>query len=352
MILAHNIYIHIPFCISKCNYCAFFSHACATPDWDLFTDKIITEIEHWHNLLGYVSVPTIFFGGGTPSLMPTYVFRKIMSALFKNFEITADAEITIEANPKTLDNKRLCEFSDAGVNRISIGVQSFNDEKLKFLGRIHNADDARRLIDDAMKHIKNVSADFIYGLPFDTAKTVIQTCDEINKIGLTHCSMYELTIEPDTPFGKMNLCMPSNESMAEMYMAIAKTLKLNRYEVSNYAKNGFECRHNQNIWDGAPYIGIGNGAAGRIFFDNIWYEEMGGGKMFKPLSNSERAIERIITGMRTCRGIKIDNEIKKIINLEFAKTNSDVIEFVGDDQIRATDAGMLILDSLIERLIK
>lgn len=348
----HNIYIHVPFCISKCKYCAFFSRACANPDWESYAKKIITEIKHWHNMLGRISVPTIFFGGGTPSLLPTKIFAKIINSVRENFNLLDNAEITIEANPKTLDTVRLREFCDAGANRISIGVQSFDDEKLRFLGRAHNADDARRLIDIAMSQIKNVSADFIYGLPSDSVDDVIKTCDKINKIGISHCSMYELTIEPNTPFGKMNLQMPSNETMAEMYTAISKTLKLNRYEVSNYAVDGAECRHNQNVWDGAPYIGIGDGAAGRILMDNVWYEQMGDGKLFESLSDSTRATERLITGMRTRRGVFVDDAIKKIIDIEFAKSNPDVIEFRPGNRIRATDAGILILDNLIERLVK
>jgi len=352
MNVPHNIYIHVPFCISKCNYCAFFSRACAAPDWNLYAEKIIDEIKHWHNMLGRIAVPTIFFGGGTPSLLPTKIFAKIINTIRENFELFDDAEITIEANPKTLDAIRLREFCDAGVNRISIGVQSFDDEKLRFLGRAHNADDARRLIDIAMAQVKNVSADFIYGLPSDSVDDVKKVCDKINKIGLPHCSMYELTIEPNTPFGKMNLQMPSNETMAEMYMAIAKNLKLHRYEVSNYAADGFECRHNQNVWDGAPYIGIGAGGAGRILIDNIWYEEMGDGKLFRPLSDSERAIERVITGMRTRRGVLLDDTAEKIIDIEFAKSNPNVIEFATGNRIRATNAGILVLDNLIQRLVK
>ena len=203
-----------------------------------------------------------------------------------------------------------------------------------------------------MATAKNVSADFIYGLPDDTTHDVIKTCNEINAIGLQHCSMYELTIEPDTPFGKMNLEMPTNETMAEMYNAISKTLKLNRYEVSNYAANGAECQHNQNVWDGNPYIGIGNGAAGRILLDNVWYEEMGGGKLFEKLSDSHRAIERVITGMRTRHGVMVDETIKKIIDIEFAKSHPDMLEFKSDNRICATDAGILVLDKLIERLVK
>lgn len=284
-------------------------------------------------------------------MMPAKNFTEIMDTIRQNFDIDANAEITIEANPGTLDDVKLGEFCAAGVNRLSVGVQSFDDERLKFLGRIHNAYDARKLLDSGLKRGIRVSADFIYGLPGDTPRDVIDICNEINKIGLAHCSLYELTIEPNTPFGKMNLNMPDNETMAEMYIAIGDTLKLPRYEVSNYATPGHECRHNQNVWDGAPYIGIGNGAAGRVFIDGTWYEELGAYKMFQPMTDNARAIERVITGMRTMRGVRVDGATKKILNLEFAKSHLDMITFA-DDSIRATNAGMLILDDLIEKLVR
>lgn len=347
----HNIYIHVPFCAAKCRYCAFFSRACAAPDWDSYTAKIIAEIEHFSKILGNITVPTIFFGGGTPSLMPTKNFAKIIDAIHKNFAVATNAEITIEANPGTLDDKKLGEFCVTGVNRLSIGVQSFDDEKLKFLGRIHTAREARDLIDYGLRRGIRVSADFIYGLPGENAADVIRTCNKINKIGIQHCSLYELTIEPNTPFGKMNLDMPDNETMAEMYIAISENLNLPRYEVSNYAKPGYECRHNQNVWDGEPYIGIGDGAAGRVFLNGVWYEELGGGKLFQPMTNDARAIERVITGMRTMRGMRVDDSVKKILNLEFAKSHSDMITFSNDRMI-ATDAGILVLDDLIEKLVK
>ena len=284
-------------------------------------------------------------------MMPTKNFTKIMDAIHKNFDVDPDAETTIEANPGTLDDKKLGEFCAAGINRLSIGVQSFDDEKLKFLGRIHTAREARVLIDSGLRRKIRVSADFIYGLPGEGVDDVIKTCEVINKIGIQHCSMYELTIEPNTPFGKMNLDMPRNETMAEMYIAIGENLHLPRYEVSNYAIIGHECRHNQNIWDGAPYIGIGNGAAGRVFLDGVWYEELGGGKMFQPMTNDARAIERVITGMRTMRGVRVDDSVKKILNIEFAKSHPDMITFYGNRMV-ATDTGLLVLDNLIEKLVK
>lgn len=348
----HNIYIHVPFCMPKCNYCAFFSHACATPDWDKYASDIIGEINHFGRRLGGVAVPTIFFGGGTPSLMPPKTFDLIMSAIQKNFDVSPDAEITIEANPKTLSEQKLTEFCSIGVNRLSIGIQSFDDAKLKFLGRAHCADDARRLLDAAQRKNLRVSGDFIYGLPNETVDDVIKICDEINSIGLTHCSMYELTIEPNTPFGKMNLDMPDNDTMADMYNAISKNLNLPRYEVSNYAAPNQECRHNQNVWDGDPYIGIGDGAAGRVLLDDVWYEQQGAGKMFAPMTDDARALECVITGLRTRRGVKLNQSVKKIIDFEFAKSHPNMLSCACGDRICATDKGMVVLDDLITKLVK
>jgi oxygen-independent coproporphyrinogen-3 oxidase len=348
----HNIYIHVPFCIAKCRYCAFFSHACASPDWDKYVSDIVQEIKMFGNKLGKISVPTIFFGGGTPSLMPTKVFDAIIDEIRKNFDVDDDAEITVEANPKTIDDTKIAEFAEIGMNRISIGVQSFDDAKLKFLGRIHSAADAYKTLESAMKRGLRVSADFIYGLPNETVQEVIQTCREINSCGLSHCSMYELTIEPNTPLGKMRPDMPDNETMADMYNAINDNLDLPRYEVSNYARSAQECKHNQNVWDGEPYIGIGLGAAGRVLLDGIWYEELGGNKKFEQISNETRAIERVITGMRTVRGVKLDRDTEKIIDLEFAKLHPDMLRFDGNGRISATAKGMIVLDDLITKLVK
>ena len=351
MTVAHNIYIHVPFCMSKCNYCAFFSRACAAPDWRKYTDDILSEIDFWAGKLGRIDVPTIFFGGGTPSLMPTANFSEIMERMRDRFNIAPNAEITIESNPGTLDATRLDEFIAAGVNRLSIGVQSLDDDELLFLGRRHTVADTLRLIDAAKSRDIRVSADFIYGLPGHNATKVKALCRNINKIGLSHCSMYELTIEPNTPFGKMNLDMPSNAEMADMYNTIDETLNLSRYEVSNYATPGFECRHNQNIWDGDAYIGIGNGAAGRVFLDGVWYEQLGAGARFEPITTQSRAVEKIITGLRTTRGLLLAPDIKNAINMEYLNQNQELLE-IADGRIRATKRGMLILDELVLNLVK
>jgi len=351
MTVPHNIYIHVPFCMSKCNYCAFFSHACTKPDWEKYTAGIIGEIDHWAEMLGKFDVPTVFFGGGTPSLLPTKNFAQIIEHLHSKFNVANNAEITLESNPGTLDAARLDEFIKYGVNRLSIGVQSFDDDELAFLGRRHNAYTARKLIDSALARQIRVSADFIYGLPGHNANKVENLCKQINQTGLSHCSMYELTIEPSTPFGKMNLTMPTNNEMADMYTAIQNTLNLPRYEVSNYAKPGNECRHNQNIWDGDAYIGIGTAAAGRVFLNNIWYEQLGGGTKFEPINNNARAIEKVITGLRTARGVLLAKDVKNVLNMEYAKEHNELVQISGE-RMRATDDGILILDDLLVNLIR
>ena len=351
MTAAHNIYIHVPFCISKCNYCAFFSRACKSPDWESYTNGILSEIDFWAEKLGKVSVPTIFFGGGTPSLMPTNCFARILQHLHNRFHILPNAEITLESNPKTLDKARLNEFVVNGVNRLSIGIQSLDDDELSFLGRCHNVQDALKLLNMAQSCNIRVSADFIYGLPHHNTKTVQKLCHDINQLGLTHCSMYELTIEPSTPFGKMNLQMPSNSEMADMYTTITNTLKLPQYEVSNYASSGYECQHNQNVWDGAAYIGLGIGAAGRIFINDTWYEQLGGGAKFEPMSSNMRATEKVITGMRTMRGVLLANDVKNVLSMEYA-TNHPELVTINNNRMVATERGLMILDDLLVNLIK
>lgn len=350
MIKAYNLYIHTPFCISKCKYCAFFSKAVINPDWDSFTNNILNELDYWKNKLGKLTISTIFFGGGTPSLIPCQYFEKIINNIQTNFILEPNTEITIEANPKTIDEQKLINLRQMGINRISIGIQSLDDEKLRFLGRTHTTKDALVLLETANKLNFRTSGDFIYGLPDENIETIQQICTDINKLGLKHCSMYELTIEPNTPFGKMNLQLPNNIEMAKMYTIIPKFLKLNRYEISNYSIIGEECKHNQNVWDGQPYLGIGRGAAGRVFYKNAWYEQMGNNELFSPLSNKQRAIEQIITGLRTAKGVRLTDDIKSVIDVNFIESCDDLL--YDNDRLKTTDKGALVLDTLIQKVIK
>lgn len=337
--------------MSKCNYCAFFSHACANPDWDKYTDGILSEIEHWNNILGKVSVPTIFFGGGTPSLVPAIHIEKIINKINSCFILDTNTEISLESNPGTIDIQKMYDLKSIGINRLSVGVQSLDDKKLQYLGRKHSVNDAIQTLANAKEIGFRTSGDFIYGLPGETVDDVINTCKQINSLGLNHCSMYELTIEPDTPLGKQKPTMPDNETMADMYTAIAETLNLKRYEVSNYCAPGNECQHNMNVWDGMPYVGIGRGAAGRILINNTWYEQRGDGAEFKPISETERAIEKVITGMRTTRGVNLTDDVKKVINIDNINSVADFVK-ITNNRMHATERGMLILDDILVKIIR
>ena len=347
----HNFYIHVPFCVKKCNYCAFYSLPCAKPDWEKYAKDICNELKFWAQKLGKIQIPTIFFGGGTPSLMPTEVFGQIMRCIYDNFDVSKNCEITIESNPGTLGKNKLSEFVSNGVNRLSIGIQSLDDEELKFLGRIHNVEQSMNLVNTAIEMGLRVSGDFIYGLPNHDEKSVVELCKKINQIGLEHVSMYELTIEENTPFGKANLKTPDNDTKAQMYIAINENLNLPRYEVSNYAKPGQECQHNQNIWAGAAYVGIGRGGAGRVNMDGVWYEQRGNNEQFDVLSDDVRAVEKIITGIRTVRGVKLTPDVVKQINFDWVKNHNDLINQNGE-YLFPTPSGFLILDNLILDLIK
>ena len=347
----HNIYIHVPYCMSKCNYCAFYSFACVTPDWQEYADGICKELKFWADKLGKIRVPTIFFGGGTPSLMPVNVFERIINCINTNFSVDKNCEITLESNPGTLNIDNLIDFKAAGITRLSVGVQSLQDDELQFLGRRHNVADALKLLDDARNMELRVSADFIYGLPNQNVKSVINLCKNINNLELKHVSMYELTIEKNTPFGKMNLQMPDNETMAQMYTAISENLELPKYEVSNYATANEHCRHNENIWAGAAYIGVGRAAAGRIFMNNVWYDEKGDFETFERIDNDTRAIEKIITSMRTVRGVLLSDDVAKQINFDWVKTHSDLV-VQSNNYLHTTSRGMLVLDNIMLDLIK
>lgn len=392
MATPHNLYIHVPFCASKCNYCAFHSTACA-PDWEKYADGIIRDIEYWAKRMpfqipgsgcaspGMTPVPTIFFGGGTPSLMPVSIFVRIMDAVRANFDVAAGTEVTLESNPGTLNAARLSEFIAAGVNRLSIGVQSLDNEVLKFLGRRHSAQDARELIRYAQSAGIRVSGDFIYGLPGQTVRDVRKMCRDILELGLSHASLYELSIEPGTPFAKREIKVPADEVMAEMYQAIGEGF-LPRYEISNYAAPGSECRHNQNIWAGQPYIGIGPSAAGRILIDGNWYEQdnpknisdwmktLPGHYAATPLmEGNTRAVEKIITGLRTTRGVELTDDVRSVIDWEFINSNPEYFLLTTTPSSANADAtpsqcegeltfvsvsnkGILILDSLLTNVIK
>ena len=258
------IYIHIPFCRRKCNYCAFNSTVGGSAEKNFYVDALIREI----NLRGTGEVvETVYFGGGTPTTLEINLLEKILRAVEENFSIDMNAEITIEANPGTVDENFLRGLKLLGFNRLSLGVQSFNDTLLKILGRIHDARTAIETVMLAKKFFGNISVDLMYGLPTQTLDDVRRDIEHVKFLDIEHVSIYGLEIEPDTKFftlaqaGKLDL--PDENLCADMYDLITRTLPTfgyRRYEISNFAKKNFASRHNCGYWRGKKYFGFGAGA--------------------------------------------------------------------------------------------
>ena len=255
------IYIHIPFCAKKCNYCAFNSKIGESSEIQNYVEALTTQIIS-HDT---ENISTIYFGGGTPSILNIAQINKIFVAVKNNFNIDDNAEITIEINPGTVNKNYLRDLKNIGFNRLSIGVQSFDNNLLKILGRIHNNQIALDTIETARNFFDNVSVDLMYGLPEQKISDLKKSVELAANLDIQHISIYGLEIEEGTNFysrrDKLNL--PSDEICADMYDFITETLPTKnfiRYEVSNFAKKNFESRHNIGYWTGKKYIGFGAGA--------------------------------------------------------------------------------------------
>jgi len=259
-----SIYIHIPFCKKKCNYCAFNSKVGKSFEIENYVGALIAEIK---NRSAFENVETIYFGGGTPSILTISQLEKIFTAIQANFNVKQNAEITIEVNPGTVDENFLRGLKNLGVNRLSIGCQSFDDKILKILGRIHNSKTALDTVTTAKKFFENISVDLMYGLPNQTLKNLREDLKIISALDIQHISIYGLEIEEGTKFFELNrqnlLNLPSEKICSEMYDFIVERLPalgFERYEVSNFAKKNFESRHNTGYWTGRNYFGFGAGA--------------------------------------------------------------------------------------------
>ena len=271
-----QVYIHIPFCKSKCNYCAFNSKTSTDGERGAYVDALIDEIKNFAQIY---TLTSIYFGGGTPTILTLNRLEKIFNAVTEKFNVESSAEITIEANPGTVDEKFLRGLKSIGFNRLSLGAQSFNDALLKILGRIHTSKVAVETIKTARKIFDNVSVDLMYGLPRQTLADVKFDVELVTDLNVNHVSIYGLEVEENTKFFRLNeigkLNLPDENICGDMYDYITEELPkrgYNRYEVSNFAKSGFESRHNIGYWTGEKYFGFGAGAHsynGKIRTSNI-----------------------------------------------------------------------------------
>lgn len=372
------IYIHWPFCKAKCPYCDFNSHVTDSIDARRWQRAYLREMEYFAERVGRRVVRSIFFGGGTPSLMPVSLVEAILKKIQERFDIAADCEITLEMNPTSVEAEKLAGFKAAGVNRVSMGIQSLRAESLKFLGRQHSAEEALAALGVVRALFDNYSFDLIYARPGQSVQAWQAELAQALEYAGPHFSLYQLTIEKGTPFyaahqrGEFQL--PPEEDAAEMYELTERALAekgLLAYEVSNYAKPGKECRHNLQYWHYGEYLGIGPGAHGRIgslrhatmmlHAPEQWLkavEAKGQGLQTDQLLSAEDVFEEaLMMGLRLVEGIDAAC-FQAVTGQElFTKLTQEKIRkleglLIADGQsLRATPRGRLLLSSLTSALL-
>ncbi|MBJ7500470.1 MAG: coproporphyrinogen III oxidase [Sphingopyxis sp.] len=373
------LYVHWPFCVSKCPYCDFNSHVRESVDQAVWREALLTDLRHEAALLPGRPVGSIFFGGGTPSLMPPETVAAVIAAAESAWGLTDDVEITLEANPNSVEVAGFADLAAAGVNRVSIGVQSFDSEVLEFLGRAHSEDEARRAIAMAQEHFARVSFDLIYARPGQTMAAWESELAGALAFGTDHLSLYQLTIEPGTRFAtlaaKGDLVIPDGDTAADLFdatQAITCAAGLPRYEVSNHARIGQESRHNLAYWRYADYAGIGPGAHGRRLGqaterhrkpENFVaaVERNGHGlKVEADLPAHERATEAMLMGLRLTEGIDLTRIEARTGLARGAFVDADaVVRLAGQGLMRedgnrltVTDDGILLLDSILSEVVR
>ena len=264
------LYVHLPWCVKKCPYCDFNSHqrGGTLPELE-YLQALTRDLEAALASVWGRRIHSIFIGGGTPSLFSAAAIDELLASIRARLPVDPDAEITLEANPGTAEAARFKGYREAGVNRLSVGVQSFDDAMLKALGRIHGADEARRAVGMALDTFGNVNIDLMYGLPGQTGAMARADIAEGVRLGAPHLSAYQLTIEPNTAFFSHPPQLPGHDAAADMQVMIEEALGaagLQHYETSAFARSGRRCRHNLNYWEFGDYLGIGAGAHGKLSF--------------------------------------------------------------------------------------
>ena len=316
-----ELYVHIPFCKSKCRYCDFCSFRAKDIEIVSYISKLKEELIFWGKRLTNEEVVTVFIGGGTPSYLKEQYIREICDIIFQNFKISDDAEITIEANPGTVDLEKLRTYRESGINRISFGLQSTIREELEYLGRIHTYEEFLQSYDWARQAgFTNINVDLMSAIPKQTISSYEKNLRTIAKLSPEHISAYSLIIEEGTPFYEdenLEDLLPSEEDEVLMYQMTKKILKeygYEQYEISNYAKNGFESRHNLGYWSHIPYLGVGLNASSYMEerrFENPsdmkeYLEIREFDKVYKdaePLSIHEQMEEFMFLGLRKTKGV-------------------------------------------------
>lgn len=373
-----GIYIHWPFCAAKCPYCDFNSHVSKTVDHDRWREAFISELRRVARLTPDHRVRTIFFGGGTPSLMPAWLVAALIDEAQRLWRWENDVEITLEANPTSIEIENFKGFRSAGVNRVSMGVQALDDKDLRRLGRMHSVDDALRGLEVAQSEFSRVSIDLIYARQNQSVANWERELKRAIDLGLDHLSLYQLTVEPGTVFAKRYAHgklpgLPGEDLAIDLWditQEITSAVGMPSYEVSNHSKYGAESRHNLIYWTGGDWAGIGPGAHGRISMEgrrhavetalapNKWLssvEEYGCGEtVFDVLDSVEIVEELVLMGLRLRDGI----DLRRLSHTGWQPPMSAVNELKGlgyitmnQDNLAVTDRGRPLLNSVINRLL-
>ncbi|MDU0958677.1 MAG: radical SAM family heme chaperone HemW [Bradyrhizobium sp.] len=376
---AFGVYVHWPFCLSKCPYCDFNSHVRHTAiDQDRFARAFAREIETTAARIGARTVSSIFLGGGTPSLMQPQTVGAILDAIGKHWHVASDVEVSLEANPTSVEATRFAGYRTAGVNRVSLGVQAMDDASLKMLGRLHTAEEAMKAVAIARQAFTRYSFDLIYARPDQTPAMWTEELTRAIGEAAEHLSLYQLTIEEGTPFfglhaaGKLKT---PDEGLAHTLYDVTQEVcarhGLPAYEISNHARPGAECRHNLVYWRGQEYAGIGPGAHGRLDIDGIrhaiatdkrpeaWLmrvESNGHGVMTDDeLNREERADEFLLMGLRLAEGIDpkryaaISGRPLDPRRIALLREEGAII-VDGDGRLRVTQDGFPVLDAVVADL--
>jgi oxygen-independent coproporphyrinogen-3 oxidase len=369
------LYVHWPFCVSKCPYCDFNSHVRASVDQIEWHDALLTDLAHEARLLPDHQLTSIFFGGGTPSLMDPSTVEAVIEAAQGHWRTAHDLEVTLEANPNSSEAARFADLASAGVNRISLGLQSFDDKALAFLGRAHSADEGQKALAAAQSAVDRVSFDLIYALPDDTEERWSAALDRALGLGTEHLSLYQLTIEPGTRFATMvakhefePLDADTSAILFELTQDRTSAAGMPAYEISNHARPGAESRHNLAYWRYADYAGVGPGAHGRRggmrtvrhrkpenFL--VAVERKGHGLAEEELLTPEEAAhEALVMGLRLSEGIE-PHALADRLGVERIVDDRAVDRLAGHglieregQRIRTTPSGRLLLDSILAEI--
>jgi putative oxygen-independent coproporphyrinogen III oxidase len=374
-----GVYVHWPFCLAKCPYCDFNSHVWREVDQDRWRAALLAEIDAAAAEVPGRTVDTVFFGGGTPSLMPPETVAAIIERIGARWTLAPGAEITLEANPTSVEAGRFRGYRDAGVNRVSMGVQALNDADLKALGRMHSAAEARAAFDIARGTFDRVSFDLIYARQNQSVAAWRAELEEALAMAIDHLSLYQLTIEAGTRFGELHARdglrgLPSDEASAEMYLAtqeVCEAAGMPAYEVSNHARPGAESRHNRVYWRYGDYVGVGPGAhgrlttqAGRMATETIrdpaaWLEAVdaqGTGRSgVEALSGADQAVEYLMMAMRLAEGADLARYARlagaPIEKCRIAPLIEDGLATSTGDRLAATDHGRPVLNAILRQLL-